>query len=203
MDDYQREQFEAHGMVLEYLEQNAGRHRRQLEAEIAEYLDYRGEVDRFLGRHFSGVCSAKCFRSRLSACCSREGVITFFADVVVNALAAPRPAVESLLEVLRQGDEGFKCVYLAPEGCRWRVRPIVCSLFLCEHAQRQVFDANPELRRQWCRLEERARRFKWPDRPVLFDLLETRFLQAGYTSSLMYLHQSPGLLRVKRRAGLL
>jgi hypothetical protein len=37
---------------------------------------------------------------------------------------------------------------------------------------------------------------------VLFDDLETFFINAGHASSLMYLHNSPGLLLVKKRAGL-
>jgi len=51
-------------------------------------------------------------------------------------------------------------------------------------------------------LEQESRRFKWPDRPVLFDTLEKLFLDAGFHSPLMYLHTSPGLLRVKQQAGL-
>jgi hypothetical protein len=35
----------------------------------------------------------------------------------------------------------------------------------------------------------------------LFDELEQLFIDAGYRSPLMYLHNGPGLLRVKERAG--
>ena len=45
--------------------------------------------------------------------------------------------------------------------------------------------------------------FKWPDRPVLFDDLEKLFLDLGCHSTLMHLNLSPGLLRIKKRAGLI
>ncbi len=35
-----------------------------------------------------------------------------------------------------------------------------------------------------------------------FDMIEAYFIAAGCFSSLMYLHNSPGLLRVKRKAGI-
>ena len=61
-----------------------------------------------------------------------------------------------------------------------------------------VFGDRPELKNQWeefCRIKKR---FTWPDRPVLFDDLEAFFIDLGCTSPLMYLHNSPGLLRVKQ-----
>jgi len=50
-------------------------------------------------------------------------------------------------------------------------------------------------------LEAKRKRFTWPDQPVLFDDLESYFMKSGYRSPLMYLHNSPGLLRVKQKAG--
>jgi hypothetical protein len=52
-------------------------------------------------------------------------------------------------------------------------------------------------------LRRQEKKYKWPDRPVLFDHLEKVFLDMGYRSSLMHLNLSPGLLRVKRAAGLI
>ena len=49
-------------------------------------------------------------------------------------------------------------------------------------------------------LAQERKRFTWPDRPVLFDDLEQYFMDAGCTSPHMYLHNSPGLLRVKQMA---
>ncbi|UCF95297.1 MAG: hypothetical protein JSW39_14480, partial [Desulfobacterales bacterium] len=149
------------------------------------------------------TCSHKCYRSRLSACCSRDGIITFFADVVVNTLLSTSDEIGVLLAGLNRSHDGNKCVYLGETGCQWRVKPIICAMFLCDLAQRRVFGQNPRALQVWKALQQRRKVFTWPDQPVLFDALETLFLEAGYTSPVMYLHNSPGLLRVKRKAGLL
>ncbi|MGD2030721.1 MAG: hypothetical protein PVG86_12380, partial [Desulfobacterales bacterium] len=52
----------------------------------------------------------------------------------------------------------------------------------------------------WNELKQRKKIYTWPDRPVLFDDLERYFMNAGYSSPLMYLHNSPGLLRIKKQA---
>ena len=71
-------------------------------------------------------------------------------------------------------------------------------MFLCDAAENQVFGAHRKAARQWDQFKERKQRFTWPDRTVLFDELEQFFIDAGCNSPLMYLHNSPGLLRVKR-----
>jgi hypothetical protein len=73
-------------------------------------------------------------------------------------------------------------------------------MFLCEHARKTVFDKDPLALKEWERLKRREKRYTWPDRRVLFDDLETCFIRAGYSSSLMYFHNSPGLLKVKSSA---
>ena len=70
-------------------------------------------------------------------------------------------------------------------------------MFLCENAKDEVFAKTPPAREKWEKLKEREKAFTWPDRPVLFDELERYFIDAGYSSPLMYMHNSPGLLRVK------
>jgi hypothetical protein len=75
-------------------------------------------------------------------------------------------------------------------------------MFLCDPAKARVFGNRPDLQTEWADFEWQRKGFTWPDRPVLFDMLEAYFISAGCSSSLMYLHQSPGLLRVKQRAGL-
>ena len=137
---------------------------------------------------------------RLSACCSKEGIVTFFADVVVNMLESTVDEIDALKSVLRASESGFKCVYLGEQGCMWRVKPIVCEMFLCDRAQQTVFAEAPDLASEWAAFEALKKRFTWPDRPVLFDDLEAVFIQAGCRSTLMYMHNSPGLLRVKRKA---
>jgi len=202
MSDYQFEQLEALSLVRLHLKALSRAEKERLQALIAEYLEFRREVDRFLDAYFGRVCDRTCYQSRLSACCSREGIVTFFADVVINLLRSEEADVEVLVKVLKAENAGFKCVYLGPAGCLWRVKPIVCQMFLCEPAQARVFSEHPEAEAEWRELERRRRQFTWPDRPVLFDALERYFIAAGCASPLMYLHQSPGLLRVKRKAGI-
>lgn len=199
MNSYQKEQSETLSMVQRHLATLSARERQELESEIADYLLFRDEVDAFLCEHFSNVCTQKCFQNDLSACCSREGIITFFGDVVVNVLVSPYTEIHALMTVLEKPNRGFKCIYLGNHGCMWRVKPIVCEMFLCEQAKKEVFKEKPLANQIWDELKQRKNRYTWPDRPVLFDALERYFMEAGYSSSLMYLHNSPGLLRVKKQ----
>ena len=86
MNSYQKEQIEALEMVKNQLENLPASERQRLSSWLTDYLEFRKEVDEFLSAHFSEVCTQKCYQSRLSACCSREGIVTFFADVVINHL---------------------------------------------------------------------------------------------------------------------
>ncbi len=203
MNSYQREHFDAFDMVRKHLSCLIASEDKVLNDMITDYLGFRSEVDSFLSDYFSYTCTQRCYQSRLSACCSREGIVAFFADVVVNAMASESHEVDELLAVLRKSNTGFKCIYLTENGCRWRVKPIVCEMFLCQPAKERIFGGNPQLKADWERLEQQRKRYTWPDRPVLFDALEAYFLYAGCRSPLMYFHQSPGLMRIKKKAGLL
>jgi hypothetical protein len=86
-------------------------------------------------------------------------------------------------------------------GCIWHCKPIVCEMFLCVHAKNHLVAKNNALVSQWRNLRQRERLYTWPDRSVLFDQLEDFFIQDGFDSPLMYLHRSPGLLRLKARHG--
>ena len=108
--------------------------------------------------------------------------------------------IATLKNVLQNLKSGFKCVYLGPQGCLWRLKPIVCEMFLCDRAQQTVFNERSDLKEQWEAFKQRKKIFTWPDRPVLFDDLEKYFMDAGYTSPMMYMHNSPGLLRVKNNS---
>ncbi|HUV50571.1 MAG TPA: hypothetical protein VMW78_06085 [Anaerolineae bacterium] len=200
MNSYNKEQSDALYMVRRHLSTFSLKQRQQLESEVAGYLDFREEAASFFSTCFSGVCTQKCYKSRLSACCTREGIITFFADVVVNALMSQDSDMDLLLEVLKKPSNEFKCIYLGEKGCMWRLKPIVCEMFLCDHVKKEVFSENPQLEHKWEELKKREKLYTWPDRRVVFDTLESYFIEAGYSSPLMYLHNSPGLLRVKRRA---
>ena len=202
MNEYNREQFDTlklvkrHHKDIEVLKRSG-----RISNSLSDYLEFRRSVDKFLQAHFTSTCHETCYRSRLSACCSKEGIITFFADVVVNTLFSSPDEIERLLNVLQNPHSEFKCVYLGENGCLWRVKPIVCSMFLCDRAQNDVFGKSPELRLQWENFQALKKRFTWPDRSVLFDDLERLFIEAGHRSSLMYLHNSPGLLRIKKENG--
>ena len=202
MGEYQIEQLEALSLVRLHLKSLPPGERKILLASAADYVDFRATVDRYLETHFGRVCDQACYRSRVSACCSREGIVTFFADVVINLLLSSEPETDELARVLKRDPIGFKCVYLGEAGCLWRMKPIVCQMFLCAPARARVFTHNPEAEAEWRRLEARRKAFTWPDRPVLFDQIEAYFLRAGCASRLMYLHNSPGLLRLKHKAGL-
>ena len=200
MSSYNQEQSDALVMVRRYVAGLGENEKADLVASLDDYLRFRQSVDDFLQTYFGSVCSQACYQSRLSACCSREGIVTFFADVVINVLLSTPQEIDRLAETLRQADNGLKCAYLGRNGCLWRLKPIVCAMFLCDRAENGVFQDRPAVRRQWDAYREHKKRFTWPDRPVLFDDLEAIFIAAGYTSPLMYLHNSPGLIRVKQEA---
>ncbi len=200
MDEYQKEQYDALLMAKEYLSRILAPERLKINIALTDYLLFRDKIKTFLADHFTQICTQKCYQSKLSACCSREGIITFFADVVINTSASEKNEIEALLKILQQPNNGFKCIYLGKQGCMWRVKPIVCEMFLCDQAIKSVFDKKPWLDKEWKALEQERKFFTWPDKPVLFDMLESIFIAAGYHSSLMYMHNSPGLLRVKKMA---
>ena len=202
MSEYNQQQKDAILKVRQHLSHLPDTELRRLKQRIRSYLGFRRAVESFQKTHFTDLCSEKCFTSYTSACCGREGIITFFADVVVNVLLSTQEEIDVLLDTLDSDTGGLNCVYLNNTGCLWQAKPIVCEMFLCEHAKNLVLDNNKALKSQWQTFRQRERRYTWPSRVVLFDELETYFIGAGCDSPLMYLHRSPGLLRVKARHGL-
>jgi len=140
MNDYNREQIEAIQMVRHYLKTLPSTELTRLKARIGNYLRFRKEANLFLQKYFSEVCTQKCYQDHYSACCNREGITTFFADVVINVLMSADKDIDRLLHVLSLANPGMKCVYLESKGCRWSIKPIVCEMFLCKHAREMVFD---------------------------------------------------------------
>jgi hypothetical protein len=201
MREYNRDQLEALLMVRAHLGGLSRFQKDKLFEKTESYLHFRAEVDRFQ-RAFSGLCTKKCFTSRSSACCGREGIATFFADVVINALCSTDEQLDLLEQAIRQDPGGFKCVYLGESGCIWRIKPIVCEMFLCDEAKNTVLGPYPALLKQWEELRVREKEYTWPDKPVLFNELEALFIRAGCDSPLMYFHRSPGLLRIKAKANI-
>ena len=200
MSSYQKEQLETLNMVQRYLEAISKQEKQRLLSQISDYLAFRNTVDEFLGEHFENICTLKCYQSKVSACCSREGIVTFFADMVVNVLVSEASEIRALSEALIKPNAGFKCIYLDIHGCMWRVKPIICEMFLCDTAEKAVFSEKSPARKVWQQIKQREKQYRWPDQPVLFDELETYFIEAGFRSPLMYLHNSPGLLRIKKLA---
>jgi hypothetical protein len=204
MSDYQKEQAESLAIVRKHLRSSNSKEKETLIETASEYFSFRKKVDSFLLQYFGKICNLKCYQSRLSACCGREGIITFFADMVINALVCSEQELDKLDAALSMNNKNeTTCVYLGDEGCLWKVKPIVCEMFLCDAAMKEIFEEFPEAALTWKQLKQREKHFKWPDKPVLFDYLEEVFLAAGYCSPLMYLHNSPGLLRIKKQAGML
>ena len=199
MNDYQKEQLETLRMIRACLAALDESETDRLKNTITEYLNYRQSLADFLGVHFQDMCTEKCFQGRLSACCSRDGIIAFFGDAAVNALVSDTAVLDRLETAIQQPRRPDKCIFLGPTGCRWQIKPIVCELFLCDEAEEKIFGANPTTLATWENLKAGRKRFTWPDRPVLFEFLEAFFLEKGYRSPLMYIHFSPGLSRIRKQ----
>lgn len=197
MSEYNRDQWEALLMVQHYLEGLPASEIERLRASVGPYLQFRSEVSRFQREFLSEICTQACFTTRQSACCNRDGIATFFADVVINALFSSEEDFNRIKAALVNDPGGFKCVYLGEKGCVWRLKPIVCEMFLCDRAKAAVLEGDRHRDDRWQELLRKEKQFTWPDKPVLFDDLEELFLEAGLKSPLMYCHLSPGLLRVK------
>jgi len=197
MNSYQKEQLETLLLIRKQLARFAASEFEHLRAEIAEYLAFRSRIAGFLEHHFKDICSEKCYKSRLSACCSKDGIITFFADAVINALVSNTHELDCLENAIRRPDYDHKCIFLSENGCVWQIKPIVCEMFLCDEAERTSFGDNQDASKQWNAFKEIKKNFTWPDKPVLFEYLEMVFMEKGCKSPLMYIHHSPGLLRIK------
>ncbi|MDI6798280.1 MAG: hypothetical protein QMD09_15130 [Desulfatibacillaceae bacterium] len=201
---YNLEQRQTWEMIAQLLQGQQG---ESLSLEIAglikPYLDFRKELAQFQESKFKDFCTAACFDDNTSACCSREGIVTFFADALVNAVASTPKQIQTLLNALDKPREDGRCVYLSDTGCLWQIPPVVCALFVCDRLEREVLAPNSDWRKTWQAFAEKRKSFTWPDRPVLFDSLEKLFIEKGFDSPLMYLNKSPGLLKIKAKAGLL
>ena len=201
LSPYNQQQKDAILMVRQHLSALPMSELHWLKQRIQFYLQFRKDVASFQQKHFADICSEKCFTSQTSACCGRDGIVTFFADVVINLLLSTDKDIDKLLDALELDPGGFNCVYLSETGCLWHLKPIVCEMFLCELVKNSVLSGKESLQSQWEKLRAQERLYTWPTRPVLFDELEDFFIQAGFDSPLMYLHNSPGLLRLKAQHG--
>ncbi|MBI5062986.1 MAG: hypothetical protein HZB87_05880 [Desulfatitalea sp.] len=202
MNEYQTEQWNALLLARQLLSRIDAVEVERLKQLILPYLEFRDRVDRFLNVYLGAHCTQSCYANSRSACCSKDGIIVFWADVAINMLCSDEVQRTDLEQALQKPFQDRKCTYLGARGCRWRVRPLVCAMFLCDPVRATVFQAGNDIEAQWKALRQRAQDFRWPDKPVLFDFLETYFMDLGGRSSLMHINGSPGLLRIKRQAGL-
>lgn len=196
---YNQEQLDAMKMVCRFIESMPPSARNDVKERVSDYMEFRKDVSHFFNRNFNNLCQEKCYQTGVSGCCTHEGIITFFADVVINVIHSTNDQCNAIIQALEHDQSGKKCVYLRPDGCLWQVKPIVCEMFLCDAVKNQVFSQDSDLEKQWDRLKQREKQFKWPDKPVIFDELEAFFMANGFSSALMYFHNSPGLLRIKQK----
>lgn len=199
MNLYQQEQLETTQKVSSHLLTLPKFQKQVMMDMISDYIEFRRNVHQFLSDHFHTVCTEKCYQDNLSACCSKDGIITFFADIVINLLLSSESEIERLISYLQKPHVGLKCLYLDKTGCLWKMKPIVCEMFLCDHAEQQVFKNQPAIKQTWDLLKAQEKRFTWPDQPVLFEKIEDMYLEKNISSPLMYFHFSPGLLKIKNK----
>ena len=162
--DYLHEQRWNQATVLDYLKVAGPGERDRIQAMCRDYLRFREDVAAYQTRYFQPHCRAACFQAQRSACCSKDGIITFFADVVINAVVSRPEEQADLAACLRRPRQDMKCLYLGPRGCRWQLKPIVCEMFLCDRAKEDVFGDSPDAGAAWEDLKNRELRFRWPDR---------------------------------------
>ncbi|MFW6284442.1 MAG: hypothetical protein ACOC1H_03540 [Desulfosalsimonas sp.] len=198
MNDYQTEQREALQIVRRHLHQIQ---LADLQEQINAYLEFRRKTARFYNASIEPVCEKKCFATGISGCCTKDGIIVFFADVVINALQSTTRQLDRLERAIDSPAFAGKCIFLTQTGCTWQIKPIVCEMFVCHPARQQAFAASPSKAEEWKALEQERKTFTWPDQPVLFERLESVFLNLGQRSTLMHIHKSPGLLRIKQTRG--
>jgi hypothetical protein len=201
MNEYQTEQWDALQLAKRLLSRIGAAEIERLKGAILAYLEFRRQVDAFLAAHLGAHCTRSCYTNSRSACCSKDGIIIFWADVAINALCSDEKQLADIERAIERPFHDAKCVFLGPQGCRWQVRPLVCALFICDPAREEVFKLGKSVEDQWEALQRRAQDFRWPNKPVLFDYLETYFMALGGRSSLMYINSSPGLMRIKRQTG--
>ncbi len=202
MEEYNRQQYAAQNIIIDFLSGKFENEAGLLKEAAIKYLDFRKRAEVFQEKYFFETCNTKCYENKMCACCTKDGIITYFADVALNGMGSGVKEIEGLLEILENPPGTSKCVYLGENGCTWRLKPIVCEMFLCNYAMNKVFEENPDAKLQWEALELERKDYTWPDKQVLFDDVEAIFIGLGYNAEIMYMHNSPGLLMVKKKAGL-
>lgn len=202
ISQYNKEQIEALDIVCEYIRSVSPETIENHKNDTRDYLLFREKISDFSKKNFDHLCKKKCFDSNLSACCTKEGIITYFADMFINAIFSTEDQLKALETALMHPKDTFACVYLGDTGCLWQIKPIVCEMFFCDFLLHEAEKENPNIKDEVSQLKILQKTFTWPDKQIIFNDIEQLFIKRGYHSSLMYMHSSPGLLRVKKNAGL-
>jgi hypothetical protein len=203
VSDYNREQWASLHALRTALLGLSESELQTLRTTSEKYLQFREDLDCFQLRVFGPQCKNVCYDTGLSACCGFESIFTFFADHVINCLYSTMEDIEGLLCLIEKPNLTSRCVYLGKTGCLWKIRPISCAMFVCEDAKKSAFLKDPSSESAWMQFTAMEKEFSLPIKPVLFDDLESQFMRLGLQSPHMYYHQSPGLIRVKKKAGLI
>ena len=177
--------------------------KNHLKETVKPYLQFRKELQHFSMVHLFRLCKTKCYDTGLSACCTKEGVITYFADMVVNLLHSDPAQTSRFKEHLDRPRNDTLCVYMGESGCVWKIKPIVCEMFFCDWLLEETANRNPATAVEIEKFNTLKKQFLWPDKPVLFDAIETIFLEKKLEATTMYYHLSPGLKAIKKKAGLI
>lgn len=199
--DYNREQRASFEAIRSACEGLPAVEMEALRMSMLPYLRFREELESFQAERFGDACRSACFDTGLSACCGFESIYTFFADQAISWLFSSEEERSALLRAVEHPNRTRHCVYLGADGCLWKIRPVSCAMFLCDRVRQEVFGKRPGTLRLWEDLQRREKDFTRPDKPVLFDDVEKVFMFLGVDSPHMYCHKSPGLLRMKAKAG--
>jgi hypothetical protein len=201
--EYQRDQWCSLTAIRDALAKMPEAELETLRGSLPAYLAFREELAAFHSRYFHEHCRLACYETGLSACCGFESIITLFADQLITCLLSEAADLEALIGVLERPNASGKCVFMDTKGCRWRLPPISCAMFYCDPAKQIVWQDEPEAAALFEELRRREKEFTHPVQPVLFDNLERGFRRMGLQTPHMYYHFSPGLVRIKAKAGIL
>ncbi|MBW1974796.1 MAG: hypothetical protein JRI45_04400 [Deltaproteobacteria bacterium] len=203
LSEYDRRHLETQKIALKCYDSITESERLFLYWLSIPYLMFRQKLDRFTKRFFALYCQEQCFVTGRSACCGFESIMVFFADEIINLLWGDRSQGVNLINRLAQGNKtSSHCVFLGNGGCLWGVRPISCAMFFCDEAKKQIFAKYPNAEIEWNELLKEEKNFTWPDKPILFDVIERFFIRKGFYSPHMHFHFSPGLRRIKEKSGI-
>ena len=119
---YNQQHLEAFRMVRRHLKGMTNSQMDRLRRQIDAYLTFRRDVSTFQDLHFSKICIDKCFTSKESACCGREGIAAFFADVVINALLSTDAEIDCIIQNLLEDKGDPNCVYLTQKD--WNLEKV-------------------------------------------------------------------------------